>query len=735
MTRRHLTDNFGRFIEEDPGRQSISGSFNPIDEGEWSETAYIQATARFFGAISKNDVLAVKQMIEDGEQVNCRDQVGRTPLHVAVLSNSVDVCCVLIDAGARMTARLVGGRTSLHLAAQMGKVTLVKKMLERSAYNTEKAEEDKRKAEEAAAVKETEGVRMSSEDDWSSGGSDDEKAHRQPPAYMKKDELENDPDVLEDNEEEPDVLDISTHDWDFGLTALSYGILSGSLEVVDALLNAGADPSLVAHAIKDVDPLHPLALTIFTQDEERAAKIAERLIAAQAISSTADDNLFTIFHRIVAAGKTKIVASLLTHDPNAKKVLNSPAWYGHGHGLVFPIVSTINAGDYATLSVLLAHGAKLLYLPEDTSRAEEKWYVEHPHLRKPVYINLPINGNRKGYLYPVPDYRARIHLPIETALAQYDEGISLLASLGAEVDISIKTSNATRSQRVSLLQWTTNAISSLRSKTASEPAQAPENLPGSPTGDAWSQYRAFLATVLPHSEPDDLGSASSRGLPRSSRDTVRMLEEGNAAIQKEYLTFAESVLRAHGATLLEGASTSEESATAGIGTSTPVTSLESGYIRQAQYTTTPVPLHLKVFYDELYEACWDGDNASIRELCLPKQVAEGREPIQIVVQTTSPNITIPLFRATSGMLLVSIVLKVWLSDFFFVGWTPFLVALHRRHWDTARLVLAIAMAQYQPPDTEVDATTSAILNGSYSPVPRFAEDFTSSCVVRRLGFR
>ena len=365
-----------RFIEEDPGRQSLSGSFNPIDEGEWSETAYIQATAKFFGAISKNDLLAVKQLIEDGEVLNRRDQVGRTPLHVAILSNSVEVGCVLIDAGARMTARLVGGRTSLHLAAQMGQVSLVKKLLERSAFYKEK--EEKRKMEEATLAKETEGVRMSSEDDWSSSESDDEKPHRKPPAYAKQGEPDKDSDALEDNEEEPDILEISVHDWDFGLTALGYGILSGSVEVVDALLVAGADPGFVAHA-KDVSPLHPLALTIYTQDEERAAKIASRLIAAQAISSTADDYLFTIFHRIVVAGKTKIVASLLEHDPNAKKILDGPAWYVNG--LVFPVVSTIMAGDYATLSLLLAHGAKLSYMPEDVSRAEEKGrYAGHPRL-------------------------------------------------------------------------------------------------------------------------------------------------------------------------------------------------------------------------------------------------------------------------------------------------------------------------------------------------------------------
>ncbi|KAH8995817.1 hypothetical protein EDB86DRAFT_1066941 [Lactarius hatsudake] len=650
------------FIEEDPGKQSISGSFNPIDEGEWSETAYVQATAKFFGAISKNDVLAVKQMIEDGEDLtNRRDHVGRTPLHVAILSNSVEVGCVLVDAGARMTARLVGGRTSLHLAAQMGQVALVKKMLERSAHNKEKAEEEKRKMEEAAAPKETDDVRMSSEDDWSSDDSDDDKPHRKPPAYTKKDELENDSDPFEDDEAEPDILDISIHDWDFGLTALGYAIISGSVEVVDALLAAGADPCFAAHT-KNVNPLHPLALTIYTRDEERAAKIAERLVAAQAISSTADDKSFTMFHRIVAAGKTKVVASLLAHDPNAKKVLNSPTWYGYG-GFVFPIVSTIMGGDYATLSVLLAHGAKLVYSPEDVSRAEEK-----------------------RTSHQVADYRARVYFPIETALRQRDEVISLLAALGANVDAPIKLSTCTQ-HTSSLLQWTSKALSLLESKTTPKPVQAPDNLPDSPAGDDWSQCRAYLSTILPHCKGKDVVSASSW-------NTVHSMEEDHTAATKAYFTFAESVLRAHGATLPEGAPTSEQAATARVGIQRPIPSQGSGYTRHTKFSTTPVPVHLKVFYGELYEACWKGDNASVLELCLPKQVADEKEPIQIVVQTT----------ALDGPSHIS------------TSWTPFVVALHRRHWDTARLVLAIAKAQYQPPDTEMGETNKGILRDDLDSV-------------------
>jgi ankyrin repeat protein len=360
-----------RFIEEDPGRQSISGSFNPIDQGEWSESAYIQATVKFINSISTNDTVAVTQMIEDGADVNRRDHVGRTPLHVAILSNSVDCADILIDAGARMTARLVGGRTSLHLAAQMGQTSLVQKMLSRSAFNAEKLAVEKNKAGEATIEEDAERVRMSSEDDWSS-----EESVQFPGKHRRriptKNDVEKEVDTLEDDKEAPDVLDVSIPDWDFGLSALGYAVIFGSVEIVDVLLAAGANP-IAATRVKGTTPLHPLILTTYTQNEERAAKIAESLVGAQAISSTADGRRLTIFHRIVIARKTKIVASLLRCERNARKVLDIPAQ--SGFGLMFPVVSSILSGDYATLSLLLAYGAKLAYSPDDVSRAEAMAYV------------------------------------------------------------------------------------------------------------------------------------------------------------------------------------------------------------------------------------------------------------------------------------------------------------------------------------------------------------------------
>jgi hypothetical protein len=57
---------------------------------------------------------------------------------------------------------------------------------------------------------------------------------------------------------------------------------------------------------------------------------------------------------------------------------------------------------------------------------------------------------------------------------------------------------------------------------------------------------------------------------------------------------------------------------------------------------------------------------------------------------------------------------------FYPGWTPFLVALHRRHWETARLVIAIAIAQYQPPDAEATPSPNVVSGCKYRHITTFS---------------
>ena len=72
------------------------------------------------------------------------------------------------------------------------------------------------------------------------------------------------------------------------------------------------------------------------------------------------------------------------------------------------------------------------------------------------------------------------------------------------------------------------------------------------------------------------------------------------------------------------------------------------------------------------------------------------------------------------------------SDISSIGWTPLLVALHRRHWDTARLVLAIAKAQYQPGD--IERKTDPILAHLESISDEYEEDYCDYSEQKPMNF-
>ncbi|KAJ7181063.1 hypothetical protein C8R46DRAFT_844290, partial [Mycena filopes] len=269
------------FIQNDPGRQTLSGSFNPIDVGEWSAQVYIGPTERFFAAIATQDRASVQRMLAEGQDVDHRDHVRRTPLHFAILCRAVDVACDFIEAGARMTARLVDGRTSLHLAAQLDLLPVVRKLLERSALNAERAPTDVDEKDEVGPV---DSDRPSSEDDWSSEDDiiavldeedgDSEGSDGEPRKLSTKkiasnaESLANVGDLREDETDVPDIFDLNLTDWDMTFTALGHAIVSGSLPVVEALLDAGADVKLVSQAKGSPHAVLPLTLTIIPDDDE-----------------------------------------------------------------------------------------------------------------------------------------------------------------------------------------------------------------------------------------------------------------------------------------------------------------------------------------------------------------------------------------------------------------------------------------------------------------------------------
>jgi hypothetical protein len=173
-----------------------------------------------------------------------------------------------------------------------------------------------------------------------------------------------------------------------------------------------------------------------------------------------------------------------------------------------------------------------------------------------------------------------------------------------------------------------------------------------PIGDTWAQYNAYLAAVLPTKEEE--GSFK----PQKTRSTVvPHLDEEHALAMTDYYTRVESILRAYSA--MPRASQSGETPTSQTGGQQHGAPQGTGYARHTKYTTAPIPTHLKVFYDELYEACWTGDNAAIQELCLPKHLSESHEPIHIsVVTAVSVGCIYNTFAHWIGMLISILQLRL-----------------------------------------------------------------------------
>jgi ankyrin repeat protein len=375
-------------MQENPGRQIITGSFNPIDVGEWSAQVYIGLTERLFAAIAAHDRSTVINMIKEGIDVNRRDHVGRSPLHFAIFCNATEIACDVVDAGARMTARLVDGRTSLHLAIQHDQVAVVRKLLERSAQNQETANAGTKEEHDDEKEK-NERERPSSEDDWSSeddgvmdideeedddddmnedDDDDDENDKKKPPSKAKEEEKREAPtgdEIPDDNTNEPDVFDLDAADWDFGLTPLAYAVIFASISILEDLIAAGVD--VKASTQNNTLDVHPLALAMLRLDEDEACVIAERLILGGATSSPADGQFRTIFYRIVASKKVKLASTIMRCDPNANAVIKSPciAW----SNVIFPLLVAIHERDYSMTAALLAYGARLEPVEEDITKA------------------------------------------------------------------------------------------------------------------------------------------------------------------------------------------------------------------------------------------------------------------------------------------------------------------------------------------------------------------------------
>ena len=72
-------------------------------------------------------------LLANKADINARNDVGNTPLHIAEISANKEMAALLISKGADVNARNTGGDTPLHIAAAVGHADMVESLLAKGA--------------------------------------------------------------------------------------------------------------------------------------------------------------------------------------------------------------------------------------------------------------------------------------------------------------------------------------------------------------------------------------------------------------------------------------------------------------------------------------------------------------------------------------------------------------------------------------------------------------------------
>ena len=349
--------------------------------------AYVGNTARLCQAIVDGDLEHVEDWLsQEGADPNMRDYTGRTPLHLAVISSTVEVVKCLVGHGARITARLADGQTALHLAAARGNCEMVRTLMEKSDANEEE-EEDKqdqrRRARDAAhkdgpadgAAADTKPDDASSDEDGESDGelldyeaSDYDVQSIATGSFVKVGEDSDESKEagsLDDDKSDPDFYKIDAVAWDSKCSPLHLAILGGHCDVVkvlcqdfgaDVLLPVKLDDSLYGDEHRAFLSL-VLALAL---PMEKAVQMAETLLSLGATSSQANTDGVTAFHRYIRSGGPKLIETLWENDKiGLKAALNHVAVTGTrwSHEASTPLLTAVDRGDPILVLKLLEAGA------------------------------------------------------------------------------------------------------------------------------------------------------------------------------------------------------------------------------------------------------------------------------------------------------------------------------------------------------------------------------------------
>lgn len=173
-----------------------------LEKGEDPNAAQVDGMTALHWAAHHDHFLSAKLLVEGGAKPGAKNRYGVTPLSLACVNGSGEVVTLLLGGGADANTRLEGGETVLMTAARTGKVDAVRALIDHGARINERGVEGQNALMWAAAEGNVEVVKLLLKSGADSG------------ARLKS-----------------------------GLSPLLFAARNGRLEVVKVLLAAGGDPT------------------------------------------------------------------------------------------------------------------------------------------------------------------------------------------------------------------------------------------------------------------------------------------------------------------------------------------------------------------------------------------------------------------------------------------------------------------------------------------------------------
>lgn len=699
------------FLIDDPGRQQI-GSFNPLNEDDWTDMAYVGNTARLSQSIVDGDINEVLDWLsQEGADPNKRSHTGFSALHLAVMGSTPEIVRCLVEHGARLTARLADGRTALHLAAERGNVDMIKILMEKSIANEEEEDEKQDRCRKDMRTKlQDRSSRSVPKDDASMNGStnnegDDEDSDidmvdagnteadsMATGSFVKvKDGDKSKEDlVLEESTDEPDFYKIDVLAWDIPCSPLHLAISEGHEEAVKALCEFGSDALLPVKFLDSEKQPTAAILTLalaLSLPVEKAKSMALLLLKLGATSSQADLNGCTAFHRYVENGSQEMIDALWEHDKAGLKTALNHMVFGSRYWdpqAIAPLHTAIENGDSILVLKLLEAGAnpqidfntwlkavKFSKASNRLSTYEENKKLFQRSVTQPLIVAI------RGCSDP------------EIALKLLENGADPNTLTNESHQVISDEWQRRYNKGQSILDLVRNQLKHLREYKGEKTSLKKPSLPGG-IDDFLRTYEEGTYQHWMFSQNIEYRKASyERNLQRYEEEKKKYAEIKGVSEKMEVIKDVIATLEKVEKTIIDkGGKTFEElypDMKAPEGNSSNRASSPEERLNLYDYNisfsgVTDVTETRRAAYLEMFEAAWAGNVDKIKSLTLQAWGKDQDEPpLKISVNDDGQN-------------------------------TPFSLAFLRGHHDVASAILEIVMAQYAPEEEE--ATRYKLDNGN-----------------------